>query len=810
MRTFVYTLRSLTRTPGVTLAMILTLAIGIGANVAAFSVINGVLLNPLPFPHSDRVMAVWRRTWINGIECGRCPHSLFSAFEYEAQNTTFSSMAPYQQWSGVASMGNAAAQKVSGARVGAQFFDVLDMRPALGRRFAVKDARYGAPPVVIVSFQYWSQQLHADPAAIGKTLLLDGKPYRLIGVLPRDFFFPNFTRAVVEHPAVLIVAQHAPGLAPGNNGMGIIARLKDGVTPEQAKADIDRVIVALSHKYKNNYIQSGHLEQVNVVPLRDDLFGPARVLLLPIFGAVFIVLLIACMNVANLLIARTLGRQRDLAMRLAIGATRRHVIGQIAAESLLLAAAGTVLGVIAARYALQAYVALDPPGLHRIDQIAIDARVVAYAAGIALLSAFLTSVLPALMSLGSGAFSPLKSSRTQIGGGASGARAVLVVVQIACAFALVVACGLLVRSLQAYSSANLGYRTQPLLAIAGPPLSAGFYPTLSSQEAYLHRLHDNLASIPGIDGITYGTAVPLTGGGSDATFYMAGAPKDADADYEAVAPRYFHVLGIPVLQGRDFSNSDTAGAQPVAIVDREFVKRFVHDGKAIGKRINYGGAMFTIVGVVPSIMLHYVGEAPYPSMYFAFDQLPTLLKFDLSSFYVPFVVRTNLPPQSLRDAVVAAWQKADRREPAPTLATVPQIVQRDTSSVRANVFVLGALALIALLLAISGTGSVAAYAVARRTNEIGVRMALGARRWRIVRVLLTGASAMLVVGLFVGAGLAAAAGIALAPQLYKTPPYDISTYVTVALILSVATLLASFVPAYRAATIDPSRALRYE
>jgi predicted permease len=810
MRTFLYTLRSLTRTPGVTLAMILTLAIGIGANVAAFSVINGVLLNPLPFPHSDRIVAVWRRTWINGIECGRCPHSLFSAFAYRSRNTTFSSMAPYQQWTGVASVGNAAARNVSGARVGAQFLDVLDEKPALGRGFTLDDERYGAPPVAIVSYGFWSQQLHGDSAAIGRSILLDGKPYRVIGVLPRSFFFPNFTRLVSEHPAVLLVAQHEPGLRPGNNGMGMIGRLKDGVTPAQAKADVDRVIAGLSHTYKSNYIQDGHLEQVNVVPLRDDLFGPARVLLLPIFGAVFIVLLIACLNVANLLIARTLGRQRDLAMRLAIGATRRHVIGQVATESFALAAAGTVLGVIAARYALQAYVALNPPGLHRTDQIGIDGRVVAYAAGVAILSALLTSVFPALMSLRSDAFRGLKSSRSHIGGGASGARSALVVVQIACAFALVVACGLLVRSLQAYASADLGYRTASLLTVSGPPLTAGFYPDLPVQRAYLRRLRDNLASIPGIDGVAYGTAVPLLGGGSDGTFDMAGAPKDADADYEFVSPQYFHVLRIPVLQGRDIAASDTGNTRIVAVVDREFVKRFVRDGKPIGKQLRYGGVPIAIVGVVPTIMLHYVGEQRYPTMYFAFEQLPAMWKTDLSGFFVPFVVHTSVAPASLHNAVLAAWQKADPREPAPDLATVPQRVELYTSSTRANVFVLGALALIALLLAISGTGSVAAYAVARRTNEIGVRMALGARRWRIVRVLLTGAALMLAVGLLVGAGLAAAAGIALAPQLYQTPPYDVSTYLAVALILSIATLFASFVPAYRAATIDPSRALRYE
>jgi hypothetical protein len=291
---------------------------------------------------------------------------------------------------------------------------------------------------------------------------------------------------------------------------------------------------------------------------------------------------------------------------------------------------------------------------------------------------------------------------------------------------------------------------------------------------------------------------------------MAGAPKDADAAFEFVSPQYFHALKIPVLRGRDIASTDTGASRPVALVDEEFVKRFVRGGDAIGKRFNFGSMDYTIVGIVPSIMLHYVGAPPYPSMYFAFQQGPTLWKTDLSGDFVPFVVHTTVPAENVKGAVLAAWRSADPREPIPDLATVPQLIARQTSNTRANAFVLGALAIIALLLAISGTASVAAYAIARRTNEIGVRMALGARRARIVRTLLGNATAMLAIGLIVGLGLAAVAANSLAPQLYKTPPYDPATYIAVALILATATLFASFIPAYRAATMHPSSALRYE
>lgn len=806
LRSLSYTLRSLIRTPGVTLVMIFTLALGIGANVAAFSVINGVLLHPLPYANADRVMAVWRTTWINGIECRNCPHSLYNAFELRAHNTTFDSLAPYQTWDGIVATAGE-PKRLMGTAVGAQFFDVLQVKPELGRAFTLEDERNGAAPVVLVSHDFWQRALGGNPSAIGRTITIDGKQVRVIGVVPQTFLFPNFMRLVGERPDIIRVLQHTPGLMPGTNGMGMVGRLKTGVTPAQGQADLSRIIASLAKRMPIHYTSGGRIDGIRVVPIAEDLFGPSRALLFPVLGAVFIVLFVACLNVANLLIARAIGRQRELAMRLAIGATARHIVSHIAVESLALSVAAAVLGVAVARYAIAAYVALDPPGLHRADQIAIDWNVVAYAAGITLITALLTSILPALACLRSDIFSALKDGRSRIGGRGAALRATLVVLQIACTFALVVGCGLLMRSFTAYASSTLGYDTAQLIDVSGAPINPGLYPTAASQMAFVERVRRNLGAVPGVTAVEFGTAVPLVGGGSDGGFdIIPGGVKDADADFEYVSPGYFAALGVHPVMGREIEPGDRVGSQPVAVVNREFVKRFVPDGKPIGKTIDRHPTKFKIVGVVPDVRLHWATEPPYPSMYFSVLQLGG----DMGGASIPFFVRTSVPAASLSKDLIAAWRSADPREPAPAIRTVPELVREEAAPKRANALILGALALLALILAISGTASVVAYAVARRTNEIGVRMALGARRWRIVGTLIAGAAIMSVAGLAIGLGLAALTGQGLEAQLYQTPVFDPATYSTVALILIVATMAASFVPAYRAATLDPSKALRYE
>jgi predicted permease len=801
------TLRGLARTPAVTLAMIFTIAIGIGANVAAFAIINGVLLSPLPYTQPDRLVAVWTKIRLNDEECTHCSSSLFTSFQYGDRNATFESLAPYNAWSGIVSS-DGPAESVQGAVVGSRFLDVLGLHPQLGRGFTRGDERASAPNVAMLSYAFWTRRYARDPSVIGRNLVVDGKPLRIIGVMPRRFVFPNFVR-VSEHPAVFLIAKRTD-LKPGVGGWGIIGRLKPHIRREQAARDLDRIIAALAPANPDVYRKDGRVSEVNVVPLADDLFGPMRAVLLPLFGAVFIVLLIACVNVANLLIARTVGRQRDIALRLALGAKRGCIVREVLLEALVLAAIAACVGVAGAYYAVQGYAAIHPAGIHRLDRIAIDGRIIVYAVGIAVLSALATSVLPALVLVRGPLFSSLKDGRSRAAAQGSGARSALVVVQIACAFSLIVACGLLVRSLQAYASVNLGFDAAKLVAIEPPPVSAVFLPNAGAQARYFERLRENLSALPGVASVAYATAAPLADEEADEFVYISGGPKNADALFTFVSPQYFATMGVPVLRGRGITPQDAAGTRPVAVVNEEFVRRFIGNHDPIGRQFFNGPQPFTIVGVVPTVTINRVGEQRSPAIYFSIAQLPALWHMTYGGFDVPFIVRLRVPLAAMNNALVAAWHAADPREPLPQLATIAQLERDQTANTRANAYVLGVLALIALLLAIAGTASVAAYSAARRTSEIGVRMALGAARWDIVTMLIRGAALLLGAGLGIGVLLAAVASDVLRPQLFGTPAFDPETYLAVAAILIGATLVASLVPAYRAASVDPAKALRYE
>ena len=804
-RSVTYALRSLAHTPGIAAAMILTLALGIGANVAAFTVINGVLLSPLPYPQSDRMVAVWR--WTSDVECTPCSNSLFTSFAYRDRSSTFESLAPYAAYSGIIS-NDGPAVKVDGAVIGAEFLNVLGMRAQLGRGFALSDEHASAPNAVMLTDGLWAARYNRDPSVIGRNLTLDGKPARIIGIMPKNFLFPNFKR-VEERPAFFVIAKRTD-LNPGVGGWGIVGRLKDGVTSNQAARDLDRIIGTLANTYPSVYRKDGRLDHADVVPLADDLFGTMRVVLLPLFGAVFIVLLIACVNVANLLIARTVGRQRDIAMRLALGAKRSDVVREVLTEAMVLAVAAACIGLIGAYYAVQGYAALHPAGIHRLDRIAIDGRVILYAVGIAAVCAIATSILPTLVLMRGPLFASLKDGRSRAGSRGGSARSALVIIQIACAFSLVVACGLLVRSLQAYGNVDLGFNSGNLIAIEPPRVSAAFLPDQGAQAQYFERLQRNLAALPGVMQVAHASAAPLSDGAPDELVNIVNGPKNADGLFEFVSPNYFATIGVPVVRGRAITAEDTAASRPVAVINEAFARRFLGRGDPIGRQLVNGDDRFTIVGVVPTVTINQVGEQPQPAMYFALSQLPVLWHTTYAGANVPFVVRLRVPLAAIKDSLLAAWRAADPREPLPALATMEQLEREQTANTRANAFVLGVLALIALLLAISGTASVAAYSAARRTGEIGVRMALGAAARDIVNMLLAGAALLLAAGLAIGLLLAAVASNALRPQLFGTPAFDPVTYSAVALVLIAATMTASFVPAYRATFIDPAKALRYE
>jgi putative ABC transport system permease protein len=812
LRQFTQAIRSFARTPAITTVMILTLALGIGANVAAFSIASGVLLHPLPFGHPERIVSIYRTTYINSFHCTTCPHSESSAFTYRDESRSFDALAPFASWAGVMAPLQSSEQprNVSGTLVGEQFFDVVDVRPKLGRLFVPADERPQAPPVVVASYQFWQTALHGDPHAIGRTFFLDAKPFALVGVLAPDFIFPAFYSYGAERPSLYFVLRHSPGLVPGNNAFGIIARTKPGISEATAQADLMLIQAGLNKKYPASYSSNGRIDPLRIISLNDGLFGPLRPLLIILLCAVFVVLIIACLNVANLLLARAVARRRDMMLRVAIGATRRHVVTQIVWESAVLAAISAIAGLAIAHYAVIGYVRLAPPGMHRLDQITIDIPVYLYAVAVAIATALITSAVPIFVATRSSIASILKSGDRAARGGAGRIRNALVIAQIACAFALIVSSGLLVRSFIAVTSMDMGYETSHLAEIITSGLPAARYRSVTEKLAFYRQLQSRLAAIPGIARVAYGSHVPFDGNDFDGDFQIAGhnASQAPDAHFLYVSPGYFETLGVHALAGRTLQDRDGQNGAPVAVVNAEFAKEFLSNGGAIGRHLVRGTLKYdnrAIVGIVPNVEINNVSDPLVPTMYFPNAQ--SYLEFGSNA---SMLFRITVPLASLTPSIAAAWRATDSALPPPAIYTVHGLIEQAGGPSRASAILLGALALLGFVLAVSGTVSVVAYNIARRTNEIGLRMALGAKSARVTRTMLTSASLMTVTGIGIGFVVATFTSRALTDQLFKVAPFDPITYAVVAATLAIATLVSSFVPVYRASKIDPAKALRYE
>jgi len=457
-------------------------------------------------------------------------------------------------------------------------------------------------------------------------------------------------------------------------------------------------------------------------------------------GAVFAVLLIACLNVANLLLARAVARRRDMTLRIAIGASARHLIAQLACESSVLAAVAIVLGLIIARIATAGYVALAPPGMHRLDQISLDLPVYLYAIAVALLTAFVTSAVPTLVAARSSIAATLKKGDRATRGGANRLRTAFVVVQIAGAFALIVSCGLLVRSFLAMTSTDLGFETSHLVDVVGARLPPVTYPTVESKLAFYRHLRDRLAALPGVESVSYASHLPLDGNDNNGKLVLAGRTLKPmpDAHFLYVGPRYFETIGLRPLAGRTIDLRDGPRGAPAAVVNEEFVKAFIH-GPALGEHIIFEPGPYgnrAIVGVVPTVQFNGIGQRPQPTMYFSMGQTERAVGPASGESDASFLLRITVPLATVAPSITGAYHRADPALPLPTLFSVHDIMEQLAGPTRASAILLGALALLGLVLAVSGTASVVAYNVARRTNEIGLRMALGARGGDVVALVM--------------------------------------------------------------------------
>jgi predicted permease len=807
-----YGARSLLKNPGFTAVVVVTLALGIGANTALFSVVNGVLLNPLPYPQPDQLVTFHQSK--PNFDTGAIPYPNFR--DLQKENKTFSAMAISRGF-GFSLVGTGEAERVSGRLISADFFTVLGVKPALGRTFAPGEDESGAGPVVLISAALWQRKFGAAQDVLGKGLTLDDKNYSIVGVIPATFSLVGNVDVYVP-----IGQWNNPALKRRSAALGLhgIGRLKPGVTVEQAEADLNRVMRDLAAAYPDTNKGNGS----RIIPLEERMVGNIRSILLMLLGAVGFVLLIACVNVSNLLLARSTGRTREFAIRASLGAGQWRLLRQSLTESLLLALSGGLLGLVVAGWGTQIALRMLPTTLPRAEEVRLDARVLFFAFAISLLTGVLAGVVPAIKSSHWRLSETLKEGGRGASSGRVRAQSIFVAIEMALAFVLLIGAGLMIRSIAALWSVDPGFRPDNVLTF-GLSLSPSLN-TASPQaiRTALREISGQLSSTPGVQAASFSAgAVPLQGE-DDLFFWLDSQPKPASQSEMSMAlvyrvePGYLTAMGIPLRQGRFFTDQDNERSQPVVVIDEIFARKYFGNTDPVGKRIRQDGQdPQEIVGVVRHVEQWGLDsndtDLLQAQLYEPFRQFSDdALSGGVSG--VGVVMRTDGASgeagAALFDSIRHVVQSQNSQNVIFTPQTMNEVIAETLAQRRFSMILLDAFAVVALLLASVGLYGVISYLVGQRTHELGIRMALGATRKNVLRLVLGQGMKMALSG--VALGLVAALGLTrlLAKMLYGVSATDPVTFAVISLLLTLVALLACFVPALRATKVDPLVALRYE
>ena len=795
-----YGARVLARSPGFTTVAVLTLALGIGANTAIFSVINAVLLRSLPYEDAERL--VFLTEWSEQV-----PQMSFSVANFKDvrdQSRVFESLTGHNGQNFVLTGAGAEAERVNGRQVTSGVFATLGKQPLLGRPFTAEDDRPGAEGVVLLGEGFWDRRFGRDPGIVGRRLVLSGEPFTVIGVMPGSLH-GTWKIADVFTPLLRLEDRIGGEDNRGSHpGIYVTGRLKPGVTEDEARRDVLGIAARLAEQHpKTNARQSMTLQT-----LHESFVGDLRPALMLLVGAVAFVLLIACANVANLLLARAASREKEIAVRGAMGAERGRLLRQLLTESLLLSLLGGLLGVALAFWGVRALVASLPAGVPRADEIRVDGVVLAFSAALAVLTGLVFGIAPAWKV----ARRDVQDVLRQSGRGTPGPahhrmRNTLVVGQISLALILLVGAGLLLRSFARVVAADAGFRADGVLT-ASVPLPQTRFPEEANRAAVVRQLVEALRVMPGVE--VAGATLPLLGGWQS-SFRLEGRPEPApgqapSADIARVTPDYFRAMRVRVMAGRVFSERDTADAPAVAMVDETFERTHYPGESALGKRLRFGAPddktakWLEIVGVVGHVKNYGVDEDSRVEVYFPFEQSP--------GPGVTLVLRGAGDPAALTGSLRAAVRSVDPELPLYAVRTLPELVSDRTAQRRLAVLLITVFATVALVLAAVGIYGVMSYAVAQRTQEIGIRMALGAERDEILRMVLRHGTLMAVSG--VGLGLVAAFALArlITSLLFQTSAADPPTFSVVPVVLIAVAVLACYLPARRATRVDPLVALR--
>ncbi|HEV2196204.1 MAG TPA: ABC transporter permease [Candidatus Acidoferrum sp.] len=799
-----FAFRMLRKSPGFTAVAVLTLALGIGANISIFSVVYAVLLKALPYPQPDRLAMVYENVNLPSYQNSRNEVTPGNFSDWTNQNAVFENLAAYRNRS-FNLTGSGEPLRIEGELVSANFFTTLQIVPELGRGFAPEEDLPGASHVVVMSNGLWKGRFGSDPQILGQKLLLDGESYAIIGVAPPGFHFPDPDDQLWA-PLALSPAERDNR---GSHYLEVFARLKPGVTLQQAQTKMSVIAKRLTQLYP----QSNAGQTVNLVPLEEDLAGPVRPTLFVLWGAVGLVLLIVCANVANLLLARASARHREIAVRLALGASRLRLFRQLLTESTLLALFGCVLGLLLARWGVGALKILAASRLPRTDEFSINSLVLIFSVGIAIFAGLFAGLAPALQTDRRNVHDTLKAgARESAAGSRLRIRNLLVIAETALGVIVVIGAGLLLRSFLRIEQAPLGFQPQGVLSFRAIPRGQK-YSTVSQRAAFYRQALERIDALPGANSAAAVTFIPLTFARGSKGFTIEGRPPIAPgqipmAGYDVVTPGYFATMGIPLREGRDFSWNDTPETQLVILINEAMAKTYWPNEDPLGKRIRQGNSddpWLTVAGVVGDIREFDPLTPPRPTIYFPITQFP-----DSGGILRDWVVRTAREPLEVAASVRSAIWSVDKDLAVTRVRTMEEVRSLSIASQRLNLLLFTLFAAMALVLATVGTYGVMAYSVAQRTREIGIRVALGATRADVFRTVLAQGFRLAALGLLVGIAAALALTRLMTSMIYGISSTDAATFITVALLLAFVALAACYIPARRAMRVDPMVALRYE
>ena len=793
-----YATRQLRKSAGFTMVAVVTLALAIGANTAVFSVVDQVLLHPLPYPDSDRIVEVSQT--FKGLPTYDASPANY--LDWLAQNQVFAEMAASRGWQGSLSVGDR-PDRVKGAMTTPSFFPLFGVDPILGRGLEASDAQPGNDHVVVLGYGLWQRYFAADRAIVGRDIRLNGEPYTVVGVMPQNFSPDDYGElwlpspwGVPTHP---LVPDKDPRQFRGRNYLDVWARLKPGVSIQHARAELDTIGRRLEKQYPDSNGEVG----VTSVPLHEYIVGDIRPVLLVLLAAVVIVLLIGCANVANLLLARATARAKEISIRTALGATRRRLLRQLLTESVLLALVGGALGLLLAVLAVPSLLALSPPDIRQFKQIGINREVLAFSFLASVVCGVVFGLLPALQTSRSNPNEFLKEGERGSTANRGRTRSALVIAEVGLSLVLLVGAGLLVKSFARLMDVNAGFDPDHLLTF-----NLGLPPSTDSvhQLAFYQQVMQRLQALPGVQAVGAVSRLPLAGGNSSRSFNVPGVEKSYDADIRISTADYFRAMRIPLLKGRSFRDSDLGGSPNVAVVNDALARNVFPGQDPIGKQItNFGPDNLTlqVIGVVGNVRHVGLDADPHSEIYQLLGQA------QWPSMFVAVRSASSDATSVTSEAQNAVWS-VNKDVPLANVRTMQDVISDSVQRRKFSMLLLSIFAAVAMLLAAIGLYGVMSYSVAQRTHEIGIRMALGARRPDVLTLVVKQGMALALMGIAAGAVLSLAMTRLISGMLFGISATDPLTFVAVGAILGTVAFLANYLPARRASKVDPMVALRYE